>query len=195
MKTLYKFYLYEINRDPSEKLTPILYAYTTDKKLYRNFKSFRNMSKFQIVKSELSDSEIDMFTHFNYKNELKEIVLKTRHPQFMNKVSKITIVGTRSEEEGVAYLVEDFFSQVKKAFRVNPEIFDDEYKEILDGIGYSDLYKWVSTFDIDGYYSMDTFDSVKSFTRNITSQFDFDEFNLFLTKYGGTMDVYNREEE
>lgn len=195
MKTLYKFYLYELNRDPNEKLTPILYAYTTNKKLYKNFKSFRNMAKFQIIKSELTDNEIDMFTHFNYKNELKEIVLKTRNPNFMNKVSKISIVGTRSEEEGIAYLVEDFFSQVKSAFRINPEIFSDDYRKILDDIGYTDLYKWVKTFDVDGYYSMDTFDDVKLFSRNITSQFDFDEFNLFLTKYGGTMDIYKREEE
>ena len=195
MKTLYKFYLFNTVKHSSEKLTPILYAFTTDKKLYKKFKSFRDMDKFEIIKTDVTDDELIDFAHFNHKHELKEIVLKTRHPEFFNKISKVSIVGTRSEEEGVAFLVEDFFSQVKKAFKVNPILFNDEYKELLDNIGYTSLYKWVKSFSIDGFYSMRDFDEITDFSRNITSNFDFDEFNLFLAKYGGTMKIYKSEEE
>ena len=194
MKTLYKFYLFDSRKDPSEKLPPILYAFTTSKKLYKSFKEFRDMTKFEIIKSDLTDDELETFIHYNYKNELKEIVLKTRDSHFLNKISKIKIVGTRSEEEGVAFLVEDFFSQISKAFKINPDLFKDEYREILDVLGYSELYRWVNTFKMDGYFPMNSFNEIKDFSRNITSKFDLDEFNLFLAKYGGTMNIYKSDE-
>ena len=70
-----------------EKSNGELYAYTDSKKLYKQFKEERDMSKFTSKKFKLTKEEIHNITNDFGELYLKKVKLKTRNNQ--NKIKEI----------------------------------------------------------------------------------------------------------
>ena len=169
MKKIYMFYLY----DEKHELTPekypaidelevlegntffhVLYAWTPNKNIRKQFKSSRNMTIFREMTHEIPDEEFDKFSDENSDTFLEERCITTKKITDDKIIDKrnIYILSTRRELD---YIVYNQISIMRKQLEclTKPNIylqegcFEDEYRHSLEFLKLDDTM--LSVFPID----------------------------------------------
>lgn len=105
-----------------------LFAHTSNKKLYKQFKEERIMSRFTLKKIVMNDDDYDKFTFRSCDEELTEIVLNDGYKDFI-------VVGTVLESYNLDKFVDDIhykMDEIISFFECNK--LKDKYKEIIDNL-------------------------------------------------------------
>lgn len=113
-----------------------LYAYGTDKKVFKSFKSTRNRKMFKFKKEELTQAELKIFER---KYGHLKLTLETRWAKsgmfdFAYTEVELSVV----EDTAMFYSREEVFNRAN----FNPFLFNDEFMYVLDSLYYSDAYSF-----------------------------------------------------
>ena len=157
-------YWFFFNKDNDE-----LYAYTDDKKIYKDFKSQRNMKLFYYKKKELTRNEVRDLTSNENEKFLTEYNLK-----YDNEMSKgsMRMVITKTEKLTVMNVSADLLScDIYKYAWITPYIFKDDIIKSLQKIGY------ISCNDLINSSGENYFDIFS----------EADELGIFLRYFGNTL--------
>ena len=155
-----------------EKSNGELYAYTDSKKLYKQFKEERDMSKFTSKKFKLTKEEIHNITNDFGELYLKKVKLKTRNNQ--NKIKEIEMVLSKIEYDSVLNVEYDLLlCGIYTYCWVPASIFKISILLALKELGYHDVYKHMT----NNLNYVDKPEFIK----------DADELGIFLRHYGDTL--------
>lgn len=157
-------YWFFFNKDNDE-----LYAYTDDKKFYKDFKSQRNMKLFYYKKKELTRNEVRDLTNNENEKFLTEYNLK-----YDNEMSKgsMRMVITKTEKLTVMNVSADLLScDIYKYAWITPYIFKDDIIKSLQKIGYISCNNLINS---SGENYFDIFSEA-------------DELGIFLRYFGNTL--------
>mgnify|MGYP004452486811 CR=1 FL=1 len=149
---LYKFYrALDENIDTSDlrmnEKYP-LYAFTTDKKIYKDFKNMRNMSKFHVIKSEISKSDFVEFAN-SHSNAKLDYFTYSSVDKNKYRMMDIYILSTWHEREntdaiaseGYIYGICDPEYHFNFNISLNPFILKNKWIKLLKDIVYIDAWK------------------------------------------------------
>ena len=153
----FQYIAHHFNRDMTHDDTTgtnrMLYAFTTSKKIAREFQETRDMSLFTKVKRTLSNEEYKVFIDEvgdDYELIMKSIDSRMRQPSSGNEGID-HIIRTGKEENS---LYDDMYNDVEDSIvnsvSVNYEAFKDQYIRALDYIMYCTYNKMVYD-DPDSY--------------------------------------------
>ena len=180
--------------------SPMLYAITDSKPLYKLFKSQRDMDKFIIEKCEMKESDALCFMGGKDSYcKLKDRKYNTRDEDEESEdlVTPISIISTEFESENSVTLSDGLWGLLK--IKYPADIFNEEYYKVLQRIWYAkvaNLFRneksiiLTNSIDVIGQIiDYSEFESAMTDAIDIKSQFIVDEFQVFMFLYGGTFRV------
>ena len=183
---LYKIY-YKQEPENLDKMDPILYAFTTEKDLLKEFINTRSKKHFVAITKEGENGEkdyLELMKGFSNKR-LKVLTMKTKDYDSIKGYRKISIVGSGEEEMTLMKTIEDYITIFGNCFKVPPELIKKEYMEPFETMKYPLMYAWHDWQDgLPFSFSKEQVDckDIQKDLKKIT----FDEFEIFMMRYGGT---------
>lgn len=136
---------------------PILYAATTSKKVAKKFEDCRNMNVLQKVTKEIDgDAEADMWA----------IMIKEKSLLFSDKKHLITPL-TGAEAWCVDNCSEIIHDYLGLYCNIHPDIFTDEFAEVLKTIGYIDALGYYDFSDGIEEWSKYRIDGVEEWANEL----------------------------
>lgn len=117
-----------------------LYAFTNDKSVRKEFKEFRDMSKFVERKSTIDDSEYRDFENSHRSQLLQKRKLKTFNDYGEEPfITEAEVICTWSEMDYMSDSMDNILTEVN--FSPNPFLFTEEYTEALRELEYINIWK------------------------------------------------------
>lgn len=169
MKKVFMFYLYDTQDELNSETYPgiddlevlqgnmfyhVLYAWTPNKEIRKQFKSSRDMTKFKELTHEIPKEEFDRFSDENSDTFLEERCITTKKMTNDNIIDKrnIYILSTRRELDYIVYnknliMRNQLECLTKPSIYLQDIYFDDEYRQALEFLKLDDTM--LSTFPID----------------------------------------------
>ena len=183
---LYKIY-YKQEPENLDKMDPMLYAFTTEKDLLKEFVNTRSKKHFAVITKEgekAKNDYVELMKGFSNKR-LKVLTMKTKDYDSIKGYRKISIVGSGEEEMTLMKTIEDYIVIFGNCFKLPPDLIKKEYKEPFETMKYPLMHVWHGWQDTLPFsFSKDQVDfmDLKKELETIT----FDEFEIFMMRYGGT---------
>lgn len=170
----------------TEECEPIMYAFTNDKEMMKEFRTTRKKSLFRILtKVTKNDQEFDTLKHQLHTLMLRRIPLRTRDKNSEKGWRKIEIVGTYREETELMKYVEDFIYLHESIFKLPIEVFKKEYRDALSVLRYDVVYDWaLSQREIPFAIGSNPSETKK---KKQNADIFYDELVLFYEKFGRTL--------
>ena len=189
---IYIFYFKD--KDDNRELEPFLYAYTGNKDLANRFMEFRDMSKFRLVKREISQNQYNDFSRQYPSQQLTKTKFLTKSDDTMGK-SYVEIVCTWDEEKNSIMNSDDTVFTLFKDKMFNPRLLSLDLKIDLHKLGFFTIYQYLYQQmyiyeplldpEFSGIFSADIIagDIIKPLPNNLKT----DEFEMFMYLYNGTI--------
>ena len=157
--------------------SPILHAFTTDKKLAKDFKETRDMDNFIHHVVEVDETEYNHFARNYSSKNLERVTLRSKNDY--GELVKIPIVMTFSEEDQSVLRTDMVYEEMGKHTIYESLSFNDEIRDALSYIDYFKMMKFYNDMDVDPY----NISILKAIDMNNT----IDEFEVFMFFYGYLM--------
>lgn len=169
----------------TDECEPIMYGYTDDRLLIKDFQRMRKKSLFRIVKKTAPDGNaFGTLKHYYHTLMLKRIPLRTKDADSEKGWCKVEIVGTYREETELMKYIEDFIYLHESIFKLPIEVFKKPYREAMSVLMYDVMYDWaMSQKEVPFAIGCNMPKLKKKPHRDIM----YDELGLFYQKFGGTL--------
>lgn len=134
MNDEYKYWVFYVGKD--------IYAYTDDKELAKQFEKERNMEVFKKCKKELQRGSVNYLADNYQNNMLEHLKGTTKIAGIGSEVTDFDIAITKEEQILVMNMaVHITEQQIPNKCWTSPTIFLDNYRALLDKVGYTT--KWL----------------------------------------------------
>ena len=166
-----------------------LYALTDDKKLAKQFRAMRDMSKFFECVSKMTKEEYAEFANKNRDKVLEKIEyehFKKRHPDGTVEMEPVIIISTRYEYEIMDSAKESTLcpDETGMEYFQHPELFKDEYLDALNKLEY--LKCWAVFARADQLENIHPVLDDLGVDDYAAPSFLYDEFEIFFKVFGDT---------
>lgn len=128
-----------------------LYAITNDKKLAKIFKRSRKKSRYICKCTEKSKSECIEYMN---RNRSRVIGYHNLMTSINDRLCSVKVLMTDGEEDIIRELA-DSLAIYNDVEWINPTIFNSEYQKILEGLGYTKNYQYLTGEYVGCDISMD----------------------------------------
>lgn len=183
---LYKIY-FKQEPEHLDKMDPLLYAFTTKKELMKEFVNTRSKKHFVVITKEGEKAEndyVELMKGFSNKR-LKVLTLKTKDFNSIKGYRKLSIVGSGEEEMTLMKTIEDYIIIFGNCFKLPPDLIKKEYREPFDTMKYTLMFiwhEWQEALPFSFSKEQVDYHGIQEELKKIT----FDEFEIFMMRYGGT---------
>lgn len=188
--------IYQVADSTGEFDTPVLYAVTTEKSLFKDFMNTRKTEYFRVIKkADVLESNWRTFRNTHKAYRLIRVKVETsRETKFDPK--HIEVVMTEREEELVYLRQDQIYQELAKHTFPNAKLFCEELIRALDVINFFEIY-WYYADDRSSFYSCYT-KEMKDFNEYPEDMIrvKWDMFSIFMYFFGNTMkDTFNNLDE
>lgn len=180
---MYTYFVYKVgkNKEGGDLLHPLLYGYTTDKKVIKQFKKERDMDQFRIVEKSLDEDDLLLFEkNYRYKVIAIRKYITYRKDDIGYFKDFIEIASTEYEEEQTYVYSDVAILEAGKYTKNSPHIFNKDIRKALDILEYSNIREYAMTGCCDIMYP-------PTKVGRKVSNIDVDLFYVFMILFGYTM--------
>lgn len=152
-KDKYKYWFFYIKPEYlhlvcTEADNSLLYAYTDNKEYFEIFKSQRDMNKFFMMKKDINREEVNHLAKNFSREYLLKKEIKTKLKGIGSEIIYYNLIMTKTEENMIQSISSKaLLIDIWKCAQVNPYIFEDNYMEMLDVIGFKQKFDLMNNYD------------------------------------------------